>query len=274
MIPVLLMLVWSTLSGLAGLTNEIRVGKLPAGGNIYTNATITRMTPAYAVVSYQAGVVQIPMSNLSAVYQAQSGYTPEKAAQFLEEEKQSQKQRRAAVQAQLAAFRPVAGTNRLVRIITIDDNPNFGGFAFCSVDVLKGGILVENLPEAVRQFMSGYRQLQADVADGEQQVNRLKAAEPPANAAPQPHMGKNGATRNNATGVYYLLPAPKPNDPVADWKNARRNADDRLKALNARLAQATTNYDRYTTIIAHPSGQWYVGKPIWVCVGIPAAAAR
>jgi hypothetical protein len=272
-VPILLVLILSALVARAVATNEIRVGALPAGGTIYTNATITRVTPAYVVVSCQEGMVQIPMSNMPAVYQAQFGYTPETAAQYLNEEKKMQKKRRAAVLAQQAAQQARSGTNRPVRITTTDDNPTFGGFSFCSVDVVKGGVLVENLPDSVRQFMADYRQLQADIADCEQQVNRFKATGPPAKPAPKPQMGKNGAIRDNVTGIYYLLPAPKPIDPVADWQNAKQKAEDRLKTLNVRLAQATTNYNLYTTIIAHPSGQSYVGKPIWVCVGVPPAAA-
>src|SRR5208282_2089554 len=114
--PVLLALILSALSALAGATNEIHVDALPAGGRIYTNATITRVTPAYAVVSCQDGIVQIPMSNMPAAYQTQFGYTPEKAAQFLEEQKQLQQKRRAAFMARQAALQAMAGTNRPVRI--------------------------------------------------------------------------------------------------------------------------------------------------------------
>src|ERR1700690_3037456 len=85
-IPVLLTLILSPLVSPANASDEIRVGTLPAGDKIYTNAVITRVTPAYAVVNYQGGLVQIPMSNMPAAYQTQFGYTPEKAVQFLEEE--------------------------------------------------------------------------------------------------------------------------------------------------------------------------------------------
>jgi len=205
---------------------------------------------------------------MPAAYQNQFGYTPEKAAQFLDEEKQSQKQRRAAVQAQQTALLALAGTNRPVRITAIDDNPLFGGLPFCSVDGINSGMLVENLPDSVRQFMAGYRQLQADIADGQRQLDNLKVPEPPpTNAAPPvPRLGKQ--TWIGGGGGYVRIVFPK-NDNAA----LRRDIEDRLKTLNVRLTQATTNYSLYTTIIAHPSGQSYVGKPIWVCVGVPPAAA-
>jgi len=269
-IPVLLTLMLSVLVSPANAADEIRVGMLPAGGKIYTNATITRVTPAYAVVSYQAGMVQIPMSNLPAAYQTQFGYTPEKAARFLEEEKQIQKKRRAAVQSQQAALRALAGTNRPVRITAIDDNLSFGGIPFCSVDGINGGVLVENLPGSVRQFFSGYWQLQADVADCQRQLDNLKVPDPPPKSDPPPQTGKILVIGKSAS-FARVYAAQKDRENLV---KARQDMDDRLKMLNDRLAQATTNYNLYTTIIAHPSGQSYVGKPIWVCIGIPAAAAR
>ncbi len=274
-IPVLLTLILSALSALAGATNEIQVEALAAGGKIYTNAIITRANPAYAVVSYQDGLVQIPMSNMPAVYQAQFGYTPEKAAQFLDEQKRIQQKQRQAFLARQAALLALAGTNRPVRITAIIDETTYGGIPFCSADGINDGILVRNLPDSVRQFLARYRQLQADAADSQQQLDRLKATEPPpAKTAQQPRMGKTGATRDNYTGVTYLLPAPKPKDPVADWQNARQKAETRLDALNAELDEKTTNFDAYTTIMAHPSGEFYGTKPIWICTGIPAAAAK
>ena len=52
MIMVLLALILPVLAVLAGATNEIHIDALSAGGRIYTNATITRANPAYAMVNY------------------------------------------------------------------------------------------------------------------------------------------------------------------------------------------------------------------------------
>jgi hypothetical protein len=268
-IPVLVTLILSALSALASATNEIHVDTLPAGGKIYTNAIIIRANPAYAMVDCQDGIVRIPMSNMPAIYQTQFGYTPEQAAKFLDEEKRIQQQQQAAAFARQAAAQPLAGTNRPVRITAIVDETSFGGIPFCSADGIDDGILVENLPDSVRQFLAGYRQLQADIADCEQQINRLKVPEtPPSETVPLPQMGKTVLIAN---GAGYVKVGATQND---DTASARRNAEDRLKALNAELDQATTNFDRYATITAHPSGQFYGGKPIWICIGIPAAAAK
>lgn len=268
-IPVLVALILSAVAALAGATNEMHIDALPAGGKIYTNATITHANPAYAVVSYQEGMVQIPMSNMPAAYQAQFGYTPEKAAQFLDEQKRIQKRRRAAFLARQAALQALAGTNRPVRIIAVFDDNTFGGFPLCAADGINDGILVENLPDSVRQFLTGYGQLKSDIADCEQQINRLKAPETSAaQPAPQPRMGKSTLVGNGA-GFVKVVPAQNDNTAAV-----RRNLEDRLNFLNAELALSTTNFDRYTTIMAHPSGQDYGGKPIWTCIGIPAAAAK
>ena len=270
MIPVLLALILSALSVLAGATNEIHIDALSAGGRIYTNATITRANPAYAVVNYQEGIVQIPMSDMPADYQAQFGYTPEKAAQFLDEEKQNQKKRLATLRAQQAASQALAGTNQLVRITAVADDSTFGGIPPCSADGISDVILVKNLPASIKQFLTGYRQLKADIAAAKQQLDRLKAAEPPpAKTAVQTGMGKKTFIGN---GAGYVKVGPPQNDNTATA--AKQDAKDRLKALNAELDQKTAQLDRNTTIIAHPSGETFGGKPIWICIGMPAAPAR
>src|SRR4029077_20046084 len=121
-IPILLTLILSALAALAADTNVIQIDALSAGGLIYTNAVITRVTPAYAVVDYQDGLVQIPLSNLPAIYQTRFGYSPEKAAQFLAAQKQRQQQQwHADALARQAATRARTGTNRPVRITAIID---------------------------------------------------------------------------------------------------------------------------------------------------------
>ena len=242
------------------------MGNLAVGNMVYTNAVITRVTPAYALVNYEAGVAQIPMSNLPAVYQDQFGYTPQKAAQFLDEERQIQKKQQAALQAEQASLRARLGTNRPVQITAIYDGLDYGGYPYCTADGMRVGILVENLPYSVRQFMAGYRQLQADVVNCQQQINHLKAAPAPAQPATTP----TGKVMLVGKGGNYILVDPPPDKTAA----VRKEVENRLINLTAQLATATSNYDLYTTIIAHPSGQFYVEKPIWICIGIPPAAAR
>jgi len=279
MIWVLFTLILPALAVLADDTNGIRVDALPAGGKIYTNAVIILANPAYAVVNYQGGIVQIPMSNMPAAYQVQSGYTPEKSAQFLNEQKQIQEKQRQALLAWQAATQARPGTNRPVRITAIIDETSNGGIPLCSADGISGGILVRNFPDAVRKFLADYRQLQADITDCEEQINRLKAAgPPPAQTAPQMQTGglvlNKAVTKDNFTQNYYILRPQKAADPVVTWRNTLRNAEDRLEALTAELDQKTADYNRCTTITAYPAGENFGPKPIWVCTAPPAAAAR
>ena len=269
MIPVLVALILSALSASAGSTNEMHMNVLPAGGKTYTNAIITRANAAYAVVSYQEGMVRIPMSNLPAAYQAQFGYTPERAAQFLSEENRIQKEgRRASALARQAAAQALLGTNRLVRITAIIDETSNGGIPFCSAQGIPGGILIKNLPDSIRQFFAGYRQLQAEVAGCQQQINNLKVpATPPTNAVSKPRMGKSLMV---GSGAGFAWVKTQTNNAAA----VRQNAEDRLNELQAELDRQTANYDRCTTILAHPSGDFFGQKPIWICVGAPSAAAQ
>ena len=267
-IPALAALILSLLAALAGDTNAIHIDALPAGGNIYTNAIITRANPAYAVVSYQEGMVRIPMSNLPAAYQAQFGYTPERAAQFLSEENRIQKEgRRASALARQAAAQARLGTNRLVRITAIIDETSNGDIPFCSAQGIPGGILIKNLPDSIRQFFAGYRQLQAEVTGCQQQINNLRVPSTPAtNAVTKPHLGKSLMVGN---GAGFAWVKTQTNNAAA----VRRNAEDRLNELQAELDRQTANYDRCTTIVAHPSGDFFGQKPIWICVRGPSAAA-
>jgi hypothetical protein len=120
-----------------GQTNEPVIDVLAAGGQFYTNAQITRVTPAYAVVSYNGGIVQLALSNLPAPYQEKYGYDPDKAARYLADKKQKLQEQRAALNARQAAYNQavasLAGTNRPVQVISILDELSNGGIPRCAV---------------------------------------------------------------------------------------------------------------------------------------------
>ena len=54
----------------------------------YSNATIIRTSPAYAVVMYNDGIAKVPWTNLPITLQKQFGYSPAAAAAFAIQEKQ------------------------------------------------------------------------------------------------------------------------------------------------------------------------------------------
>lgn len=163
-VPAILLLVALSTSA---QTNEPVIGVLPAGGQFYTNARITRVTPAYAVVSYNGGIVQLALSNLPASYQEKYGYDPDQAARYLADKKQMLQERRATQNARQAAYNQavasLAGTNRPVQVISILDELSNGGIPRCAVPDVPDGILVKNLPDPVRNFLNRKKQLAADI---------------------------------------------------------------------------------------------------------------
>jgi hypothetical protein len=63
-------------------TNEISLDVLLTAQGNFTNATIIRHNPAYAMVDYPGGIVKVADSNLPPDLQNQFGYSPSNAAAF------------------------------------------------------------------------------------------------------------------------------------------------------------------------------------------------
>jgi hypothetical protein len=73
---------------------------LQCGGQSYTNVTISSVTPATAVLVWEGGGEQVPMTNLPKRVQKQYGYDPQKAQEYL-----------AAIEARKAATQARANEN-------------------------------------------------------------------------------------------------------------------------------------------------------------------
>jgi hypothetical protein len=245
-------------------TNQPVIEVLPADGQFYTNAQITRVTPAYAVVIYDRGIVQLALSNLPASYQKKFGYDPDKAARFLADERQKVQEQRAALIARQAAYnRAVAaltGTNRPVQIIAILDEVSNGGIPLCAIPEAPEGVLVKNLPDSVHSFLNRKIQLAAD-------INSFNAK-----------VQADTSTADRAVAVAPTFASPYPD--VIDAQNNQR-AQANLMAVKAREEQAELDQmkktmsdleietaDR-TTITAFPTGQFFGKFEIWNCVGMP-----
>jgi hypothetical protein len=237
---------------------------LAAGGQFYTNAQITHATPAYAVVIYDGGSAQLVLSNLPVSYQKRFGYDPDKAARFLADEKQKAQERRAALMVRQAAYNravaSLAGTNRLVQIISILDEVSNGGIPLCAIPEAPDGVLIKNLPDPVKNFLNRKRQLAAD-------VNSFSA-----------RVQADTSAADRAVAV-----APTFASPDADMIDAQNNqrAQANLMAVKAREEQAeleqmkktmgdldAETVDR-TTITAFPTGQFFGRFEIWNCIGMP-----
>jgi hypothetical protein len=245
-------------------TNEPVIGVLPAGGQLYTNARITSVTPAHAVVSYDGGIVQLALSNLPAAYQKKYGYDPDKAARYLADEKQKLQERRAALMARQAAYNQavasLAGTNRPVPIVSILDEVSNGGIPRCAVPDIPDGILVKNLPDPVRNFLNRKKQLGADINSFSDQVQADASAAARAQAVAPTFAATDPDTINaqNNQRAQANLMALKVKEEQAELAKMKITMSD----LDAETAAQTT-------IMAFPTGQFFGGFEIWNCVGMP-----
>ena len=245
-------------------TNEPVIDVLPAEGQFYTNAQITLVTPAYAVVSYDDGIVQLALSNLPASYKEKYGYDPDKAAKYLADEKQKVQEQRAAEMTRQTAYNQavasLTGTNRPVLIISILDEQSNGGIPLCAVPDVPNGILVKNLPDPVRSFLNRKKQLAVDIdsfsdkvqADGSAAARAEAVA--PTFASPDPDTLD---AQNNQRAQANLM-AVKVREERAELAKMKKTMND----LDAETA------DR-TTIMAFPTSQFFGRFEIWDCVGMP-----
>ena len=250
-------------------TNEAPIAVLTAGSQTFTNARITHVTPAYVVVAYDGGIVQVPLSDLSPEYRAKYDYDPTNAATYLANQRQEQAQARARVQAQHAAYQryvaSLAGTNRPVRVLSIS-----GGAPYwtCSAETEAGTIdlNMKNLPDAVRDFIVQLNQRRGAVAAFEDRVDDYtRTARHAMAVAPSStlvYVGGNSVDPNAANNQRAQA-----NLMMNQAEDMQRQLD-RMKAdLAALEAQAVDK----TTVLAYPTGQKYGQLEVWVCTGLPGA---
>ena len=256
---ILLLVVISTFAQ----TNEPVIDILPAEGQFFTNAQITHVTPAYAVVSYDGGIVQLALSNLPASYQEKYGYDPGKAARYLADEKQKLHEQRAALMARQAAYNQavasLTGTNRPVQIISILDEQSNGGIPLCAVPDATNGILIKNLPDSVRSFLNHKKQLAGDINSFSDKVQADASAAARAEAVAPTFASPNPDTldaQNNQRAQANLM--------VVKVREERAELVKMKKTMNDLDAETA---DR-TTIMAFPTGQFFGRFEIWNCVGV------
>ncbi|HTY88010.1 MAG TPA: hypothetical protein VMB80_11135 [Candidatus Acidoferrum sp.] len=247
-------------------TNEALIPILTAGTQSFTNARITHVTPAYAVVSYDGGIAQVALSNLPTAYQRQYDYDPTNAAKYLEDKKQEQLQARARLQAQRAAYQryvaSLAGTNQPVRIVSINAE---APYLKCTAETKSGtrDINLKNLPDPVRNFITRLNQLRGEVASFEDRVDDYTRAARHADAlAPTTPILTTGGNSGDA------------NSPVNQRAQANlmlNRAEDMQKQLvkmKEDLAAMESESVKNTTVLAYPTGQIYDQLEIWVCTGV------
>ena len=244
-------------------TNEIHLDVLLTAQGNFTNATIIRLNPAYAMVNYPGGILMIADSNLPPDLQKQFDYSPSNAAAFLVSEKEKKKQadaayakRRAADLAYIASF---AGTNRVIRIASIDDETRITQCA-AIIDGQNKEIFIRNLPQTVKDFVNSYNQLRADIlALGERVHNDAKAAERADAFAPVAAAGD----------AAYVNSAMAQRDRANQMALNVEDAADKLAEMQDNLKTMHDEATEKTSVIAYPSSEFWGDQQVWVCTGVP-----
>jgi hypothetical protein len=225
--------------------------------DIYTNATISQVTPAYATVTYAGGVVQVPLCDLPVNLQQQYHYNSNAAAQFRSEQNEKSRQLRAAAAARQAAYEKATAAliaqSKNIQVSSIIDETSDGGLPLCAVGYGGGGgdgdrpipsrILLENLPAEVRNFFGSYQILKADIA-------ALEA---------QPVSATANSTIYNPDGSVDLLGSQLASQNAASYAlhQAKENKQDTLDRMNRQLNELEISRFDHTTIRAYFSGRTY-----------------
>ena len=247
---------------LGAQTNEI-FPVLSADGQSYTNARITHMTPASALIECDGGSVQIALSNLPPALQRKFGYDPATAAQYLADKKQQEIVTRAAAARRRADYQKtialLAGTNQPVRILSVN---GYAGYFKCTVQIGEETreVCVSHLPDSVGDFISQLNQRRSDVAAYQERVdNYVRAAKTADARAPQ------GLGMKNSDYASALM------SQRAQSKQMAATADDmqtRLAKMKSDLAAMESELVEKTTVLAYPTGQSWDGAEIWECTGL------
>ena len=244
-------------------TNEIHLDVLLTGQGNFTNASIIRHNPAYAVVDYPGGIINVADSNLPPDLQKQFGYSPANADSFLKQEKASQK----AVYDQFAAQHAAAaaylaslnGTNRIIRITSIGDEIRILQVA-ATIDGRDQEILIRNLPSSVRDFVNRYNQLQANVPAFAEKVQYDTKAADRADTLASVVRGRDRGYENWAVTRRYRAKLMVLN---------AKDEGETLQQMQDHLKQMTDDAPQLAAVIAYPSSEFYGTQQVWVCTGVP-----
>jgi len=252
------------LASLAPAQTEVQGPAIPvlfAGGRIYSNAWIVHTTPAYAVIEYSGGTVQVPMGEMPRRYREQFHYSRAAANRFLAAERQQEKRTRALTQEEQAAYErfvlSLAGTNRPIRIEAVG-NEVAGGLPLCAARDIPRGILIKFLPDEVKSYLNEEANLRATVAAWNRRVAQDRIAI------------SNAMAATPVGGLVYLnTPASALPQPAQDLAILRHDQAQLERSENA-LSKLESEAPRRAVVDAFPARQSYAGHAIWICTGLAA----
>jgi len=205
----------------------------------FTNARISSVTQAYAIIFYDGGGKKVPLSELPKSLQQRYGYDPDKAAQFMAAEKEKKEAAAQAFAQQMAMARSTQGERQKVRVLKVMDS--FIGDTKCEIAaeggqqevLMSGGDL-----STIQQYYAQLETLQSQAASAQG-----------AAASTQPvRYSRNRAARAAAQQQQH---------------NNAANAKALAGQLKALKAQGTN----ITSIYAAPTSQKYANLPIWIYLG-------
>ena len=206
----------------------------------YSNATIIRTSPAYAVVMYNDGIAKVPWTNLPITLQKQFGYSPAAAAAFAIQEKQKHIAELQAKNDYARKMASLRGTNRLVQVTSVIDE-----FGQCTIScpTASGRVYLIGLPASVNAFYTRREELQNAIAD----------------------------LKNTPITVSETVKDPNDPDPAFTARLAVQNAlenakdarADKLGEAKEELSDLNATATESTTVWAYPTGLTYAGLPEW-----------
>src|ERR1017187_4659721 len=196
----------------------------------YTNATIIRTTPAYAVVMHSDGISKVALTNLPESLQKKYGYDPDKAAAALASEEKQQADAKAKRLKELAGVR---GTNREIQVVVVLDN-----LGQCQTSV--GRVYLAGVPASVSEYANRYTALKSEVENLTVIVDKV-------------HRGSIAVGKE---GWYPGI--------MQDWQLA----EDDLQKKTPSLKVMEKGLVKNTSVVAFPTGTKYGGLPLWQCVGV------
>jgi len=203
------------------------------------------------------GIARVALSNLPPWLQQRYNYDPDKAAQFVAEQRRKEQERRdqygrqsALIQQQAAgaAAQNAANTER-VRVYEILGN--LMGATKCRTD--KGEILICNLPNKTKAYSdqaAEIEKLKTQIENGENEI---------ADEAGRPR---------RAPDVNYLQSVGLMGGGIAP-RHVTTHAD--VADIKRRLDKLETEHLASSVVLAFRMGRKYAGLDIWNCVGIAPA---
>jgi hypothetical protein len=250
--------------GLAQTNDTYSILKTLDGAR-YTNAEVSSVTAAYAIVFYDGGGMKIPLTNFPPELQRKYHFDAAGAAALEKVEAEKQAAARAKYSAQQAeiirAQAPIGDPVR-TRILQILATP---GQYKVSANGIEQTVMIASVPENVIDFinrMNATRE-QLDSLNEEQKSQRQYAARQRSLADATEHWADDGTVNPN-----YSSRRLEAN--LAEAKSQEQLTQ--IGELTREVAKMRQEELMKTTILARPTGWAPSSVRVWQFVGVPTAA--